>query len=189
MTRRLVLALTVLVVAGAATFLVLEDVQPSWYVRLRYPLEYRRLVEGYARIYGLDPALVAAVIYEESRFRPGTRSDAGAVGLMQLLPSTAQGIADRTGGRAFRVSDLLDPDINVRYGCWYLRHLREKYADRPNGDALALAAYNAGQSNVDSWIEHTPPGRPVRIRFASTRQYVDDVRRLQDIYRTAYGLE
>ena len=175
--------------AGAGSFVVLDRLQPSWWLRLRYPLEYRQLVVGYARIYHLDPALVAAVVYEESRFDAETRSPAGAVGLMQLLPATAQGIADRTGGSRFRLSDLLDPDINLRYGCWYLQHLQQKYADRPNGDELALAAYNAGQANVDRWIAATPPGRAAPIRFAATRQYVADVRRLQAIYRRAYGSE
>ena len=71
--------------------------------------------------------VVAAVVYEESRFRADTRSPAGAVGLMQLLPDTARGIAQRTGGGGFRVRDLRDPDINVRYGCWYLRHLLDAW--------------------------------------------------------------
>ncbi len=178
-----------LLIAGAAAVAVLDREQPAWWLRLRYPLHYRELVVGYARIYDLPAPLVAAVIYEESRFRADTRSDAGAVGLMQLLPATARGIAERTGGSRYRESDLLDPDINVRYGCWYLRHLREKYAAEPNGDELALAAYNAGQANVDRWIAATPRGRPVHIPFASTRQYVADVRRLEAIYRRAYPSE
>ena len=187
--RRLLLGLVALLIVAAAAFAVLEREQPTWWLRLRYPLEYRQLVVGYARIYDLEPALVAAVIYEESRFHAETRSAAGAVGLMQLLPATAQGIAERTGGSRFQQSDLLDPDINVRYGCWYLRHLRQKYAAEPNGDELALAAYNAGQANVDRWIAATPRGRAVRIPFAATRQYVADVRRLEGIYRRAYADE
>ena len=66
---------------------------------------------------------------------------------MQLLPATAEGIAERTGRTKFRVSDLYDPEINVRYGAWYLRHLLDKYGS----ERIALAAYNAGQANVDSW--------------------------------------
>jgi soluble lytic murein transglycosylase len=126
--------------------------------------------------------LLAAVIYEESRFRPTTESSAGAIGLMQLLPSTARGIAIRTGGHKFRVpQDLLNPDLNVRYGSWYLQHLLQHYHGRV---ALALAAYNAGQSNVDEWLaqKQTP-----LIQFAATRDYVADVLRLQKIYRKAYA--
>ena len=82
---------------------------------------------------------------------------------MQLLPSTAEGIATRTGGTAFVASDLDDPEINVRYGAWYLRHLRQHYAGLPDSTTLALAAYNAGMANVDRWVAHTPPGQPLQI--------------------------
>ena len=77
----------------------------------------------------------------------------GAIGLMQLLPETAKGIAARTGGSKFRVADLYDPEINVRYGAWYLRHLIQRYGD----ERTALAAYNAGEATVDPWLER---GRP-----------------------------
>jgi soluble lytic murein transglycosylase len=187
--RRALLILACAAAAIAASVVYLQRAEPAWWVRLWYPLSYRTLVTGYARTYRLDPALVAAVVYQESRFRPDTRSPAGAIGLMQLLPRTAQGIAERTGGSRFRTSDLLDPDINLRYGCWYLRHLSEKYAGYPRAGDLALAAYNAGQANVDRWIAETPPGRPVRLRFASTRSYVRSVRRLQGLYRKAYPTE
>jgi soluble lytic murein transglycosylase len=125
----------------------------------------------------LDPALLAAVIESESKFNPNARSSAGAVGLMQLTPSTAKGIAVYTGGTRFRVSDLTDPDINVRYGAWYLRHLLDKYGD----ERLALAAYNAGQENVDRW-----QAKHEGIQFAETRDYVARVERLKKIYRRAY---
>ena len=114
----------------------------------------------HAHNYDLDPALLAAVIYSESRFRPHVRSARGAIGLMQLLPSTAEGIATRTGGTKFVPSDLDDPELNVRYGAWYLRHLRQHYAGRPDAMTLALAAYNAGMANVDSWVANTPSGPP-----------------------------
>ena len=98
---------------------------------------------------------------------------------MQLLPDTAQGIAIRTGGSRFRVEDLYDPEINVRYGCWYLRHLLDKYAD----EQTALAAYNAGQDNVDRWRR-----RGVGIQFGETRHYVARVQELKEIYRRSYRL-
>jgi soluble lytic murein transglycosylase len=107
---------------------------------------------------------------------------------MQLLPSTARGIATHTGGTKFDPRhDLYDADLNIRYGSWYLAHLRQKYAGRRDGGDLALAAYNAGQANVDEWISETPPGRPVRVRFAATRDYVSDVHHLESLYRKAYG--
>jgi soluble lytic murein transglycosylase len=122
--------------------------------------------------------LLAAVIYQESKFRAGATSKSGAIGLMQLLPSTAEGIAKRTGGTRFRVDDLYDPELNVRYGAWYLRHLLDKYGD----ERTALAAYNAGQRNVDRWR-----AEDAGIAFPETRRYVDHVEHLKQIYRHAYG--
>src|SRR5262249_57445673 len=123
---------------------VVQSAKPGWWERLWYPLNYEQIVRGHARNYDLDPALLAAVIYQESKFKANARSSSGAIGLMQLLPDTAKGIAIHTGGTAFRVDDLYDPEINVRYGAWYLRHLLDKYGD----ERTALAAYNAGQDNV-----------------------------------------
>jgi soluble lytic murein transglycosylase len=137
-------------------------------------------VRGHAKNYHLNPALLAAVIEQESKFDASARSSAGAVGLMQLQPATAKGIAKYTGGSKFVLSDLDDPEINVRYGAWYLHHLLQKYGD----ERLALAAYNAGQENVDRWrAAHED------IQFSETRAYVDRVERLKDIYRRAYSNE
>ena len=135
-------------------------------------------MNGHARHYDLDPALLAAVIYQESKFDPSVKSGSGAIGLMQLLPSTAEGIATHTGGKNFVDSDLYNPEINVRYGAWYLRHLLNKYRD----EQTALAAYNAGQENVDRWRAENEP-----VQFPETRAYVSRVERLKDIYRRAYG--
>jgi soluble lytic murein transglycosylase len=129
----------------------------------------------------IDPALLAAVIESESKFNPDARSSAGAIGLMQLTPSTAKGIALYTGGSRFRVSDLTDPDINIRYGAWYLRHLLDRYGD---DERLALAAYNAGEDNVDRW-QRAHEG----IQFGETRNYVSRVERLKKIYRRAYATQ
>ena len=130
--------------------------------------------------YDLVPALLAAVIYRESKFDARARSSSGAIGLMQLLPDTAKGIAVHTGGSRFRVADLYDPEINVRYGAFYLRRLLTKYGDM----RLALAAYNAGQANVDEW---RADGKG--IAFAETREYVDSVLKTRDIYAHAYRKE
>jgi soluble lytic murein transglycosylase len=170
------IAVVAVAVAGGAAVVSAE---PDWYLRIRYPLAYEPIVRGHAENYGLDPALVAAVIYQESKFQADAESDSGAVGLMQLRPETAQGIALRTGGSAFEVEDLYDPELNVRYGCWYLRHLLRKYDDK----RLALAAYNAGQANVDEWRRE---GKG--IAFAETRHYVTRVEKLEHVYRDAYGL-
>ncbi len=174
-----VISVALLAFAGAAA--LVAEAEPDWYLRARYPLEYGHIVAAHARNYDLEPELLAAVIYAESRFDPGAVSPAGAVGLMQLLPETGKGIAVRTGGDRFVPSDLRDPEINVRYGSWYLSHLRERY----DGDMrLALAAYHAGQGNVDEWLRR---GRG--IAFPETRDYVDEVLRVRDVYASAYPNE
>jgi soluble lytic murein transglycosylase len=137
-------------------------------------------VRAHSTNYDLNPALLAAVIEQESKFRADAKSSAGAIGLMQLLPATAKGIAIHTGGSKFVVSDLYTPEINIRYGAWYLHHLMQKYGD----EKTALAAYNAGQQNVDSWR-----AQGQGIQFAETRAYVDKVERLKGIYRRAYKNE
>jgi len=177
--RRFVAA-AALAVGLLATFAVVQQTKPGWWERLWYPLRYEQIVRGHARHYDLEPALLAAVIYQESKFHANAHSRSGAIGLMQLLPRTAEGIALHTGGTAFRLGDLYDPEINVRYGAWYLRHLIQKYRD----ERTALAAYNAGQDNVDRW-RRAGEG----IQFAETRAYVDRVEKLKRIYRRAYGAE
>ena len=169
------ISVALLAFAGAAAWVV--ESEPGWYLRARYPLEYEHIVGAHARNYDLDPALLAAVIYAESRFDPNAESPAGALGLMQLLPDTAKGIALRTGGARFVVADLRDPEINVRYGSWYLDHLRDRYGDA----RLALAAYHAGQGNVDDWLEDRGA-----IAFPETRDYVDEVERVRRVYAKAY---
>jgi soluble lytic murein transglycosylase len=168
--RSLALLLIALLAVGGVAAVVRTE--PAWYLRFRYPLEYEGIVAGHARNYRLEPALLAAVIYQESKFDPDARSQSGAIGLMQLTPTTARGIALRTGGSRFELSDLYDPELNVRYGSWYLRHLLDRY----DGDLRkALAAYNGGQGNVDRGVI-----------FDETRAYVRKVLEIRDVYRSAY---
>jgi soluble lytic murein transglycosylase len=168
-------AVVAALLAGAVRYVL--ETSPPWYERFRYPLRYTEYVRVHAREHRLDPALLAAVIYQESKFRPSARSKSGAIGLMQLTPSTAHGIAVRTGGHRFRTSDLYDPEINIRYGAWYLADLFAKY----HSERLVLAAYNAGQGNVDRWRAHGDG-----IVFPETTAYVKRVERLQRIYVDAW---
>jgi soluble lytic murein transglycosylase len=177
--RKLLALLAVGAVLGGV-FAYAHTTEPGWWVRLWYPLRYDAIVRGHAQNYRLDPALLAAVIYQESKFQADVESRSGAIGLMQLLPDTAKGIAIHTGGNRFRVQDLYTPEINVRYGAWYLRHLLDKYGD----ERRALAAYNAGQENVDEWRRE---GKG--IAFAETRHYVGRVEHLKTLYRRGYGEE
>jgi soluble lytic murein transglycosylase len=161
--------------------------------RLGLPLSDARVIREQAAKKRLDPALIAAVIYAESKFDPRP-SSAGAEGLMQILPATAYFIAHLSGGERFTASDLATPSINVAYGSYYLRYLLDHY----NGDEmLAVAAYNGGLANVDSWVaQASAAGRRLTVAaipFPETRAYVQRVLNAQRAYRTTYprqlGLE
>lgn len=174
--RRLLALIVLVCIAGGAALYVWEA-SPPWFERIRYPLHYSQYVRVHAKENHLDPALLAAVIYQESKFRTSAKSSSGAIGLMQLTPSTARGIAIRTGGSKFHTEDLYDAEINIRYGAWYLDNLFAKYHD----ERLVLAAYNAGQGNVDRWIAHGED-----IQFPETRAYVSRVEHLKKIYADAW---
>ena len=178
MKKLVALAVLVAVVGGAALYVY--EASPPWYERIRYPLRYAEYVKVHARENHLDPALLAAVIYQESKFRSDAQSSSGAIGLMQLTPATARGIAIRTHGSKFKTADLYDAEINIRYGAWYLENLFHKYRSK----RLVLAAYNAGQGNVDRWRANGQA-----IQFPETVAYVQRVEHLQRVYREAWGKE
>src|SRR4051812_42481157 len=148
---------------------------------LTLPLQHDDIIRQQAADKGLDPALIAAVIYAESRFHD-QESHAGARGLMQITPATAHVIERLSGGSTFVTSDLSDPEINIRYGSYYLRYLLDRY----NGDEVAaLAAYNAGTGNVDRW-----GGADIELEdidFPETRAYVEQVLDKRQEYRDEYA--
>jgi soluble lytic murein transglycosylase len=151
------------------------------------PLKHEDIIRQQSRAKNLDPSLVAAVIFEESKFRDQT-SHAGAKGLMQVTPATAHFIARRTGGTAFTTEDLSTPQVNISYGTYYLRYLLDKYG---GDETLAIAAYNAGETNVNNWVR-AAGGRDSfdadqHIAFAETRHYVEGVLKHRDDYRAHYG--
>lgn len=153
---------------------------------LALPLSNERIIREQASAKHLDPALIAAVIYAETKFDPRT-SPTGAEGLMQIEPATAEYLAKLSGGYRFTTSDLGTPAINVAYGSYYLRYLLDHY----NGDEmLAIAAYNAGITNVDEWVAKArAQGQTLsvgEIPFAQTRAYVQKVMAAQREYRALY---
>lgn len=154
------------------------------------PLRHEDIIRQQAKEKGVDPALIAGVIYAESRFRDGQVSSAGALGLMQITPDTAHDIARRSGGIAFEIDDLAKPQVNIAYGAFYLRELLRHYG---GNEALALAAYNAGLTNVDRWLrEAGGQGRTFRVQdipFPETRGYVQAVEDAQRDYRANYADE
>jgi soluble lytic murein transglycosylase len=151
------------------------------------PLRHDDVIRQQAAEKGVDAPLIAAVIYEESRFRDQT-SHAGARGLMQITPETADFIARRSGGSHFEQSDLGTPQINISYGAYYLRYLLDRYG---GNETLAIAAYNAGQTNVDRWVERAGGADEFdgarHIPFPETRAYVANVQERRDDYREHYA--
>jgi soluble lytic murein transglycosylase len=154
------------------------------------PLRHEDIIRQQARDKGLDPALIAAVIYTESRFRDGQTSHAGAQGLMQITPATAQEIARKSGGTEFEIRDLSTAQVNISYGSWYLRYLLGRYA---GNETLALAAYNGGEGNVDRWIDEAQQRERDltigEIPFPETRHYVRAVHDAHVQYRRSYAGE
>jgi soluble lytic murein transglycosylase len=154
---------------------------------LGLPLSYPSVIRQEAAEKRLDPALVAAVIYAETKFDPRT-SPAGAVGLMQLMPDTATFLAHRSGATTFTTADLGTPRVNIAYGSYYLRYLLDMYHGRT---VPALAAYNGGETNVDHWVAAAhADGHPLRISdipFPETRDYVQRVLSARAEYRRRYA--
>jgi soluble lytic murein transglycosylase len=184
--RRRLLAIALAALAGALLVTLLPHVRHG--VReITLPLRHEDVIRQQAADKGLDPALIAAVIYAESHFSDQT-SHAGARGLMQLTPQTARAIAQRTGGVKFTDDDLATPQVNISYGSWYLRHLLDHYG---GNEVLALAAYNAGMGNVDRWLIHGGGNglRPADLPFPETRAYVRKVLHARAEYRRTYPRE
>ena len=153
------------------------------------PLRHDDIIRQQASDKQLDAALIAAVIYEESRFRDQT-SHAGARGLMQITPATADYIAQKSGGTEFEQGDLATPQINISYGSWYLRYLLDRY---DGNEVLALCAYNGGEGNVDRWLQEAHVADTgftlERVPFAETREYVRRVLDARQDYRRQYATE
>ncbi|MQA76048.1 MAG: transglycosylase SLT domain-containing protein [Solirubrobacterales bacterium] len=172
----------VAVVIGVVAGLIVSRIDFGEAIReVTLPLRHDDIIRQQAQEKDLDPALIAAVIYAESRFQDQT-SNAGARGLMQVTPATARAIAQKSGGVTFRTEDLSDPDINIRYGTYHLRELLDIY----DGNMIAaLAAYNAGSGNVDSW--GGPTLQAADIEFPETRAYIDTVLEKREEYRDNYA--
>ena len=176
--------LIVLAVVGVAGLLIFSKLDLGEAIReVTLPLKHEDIIRQQSERFGLDPALVAAIINQESGFSDET-SHAGARGLMQITPATADTIETLSGGESFVLEDLSNPDLNIRYGTFYLRHLLDRF---DGSEIAALAAYNGGPENAAAWggaeleIEN--------IAFPETRAYVEDVLDKREEYAEAYAEE
>jgi soluble lytic murein transglycosylase len=178
-------------VAGMLALVVVIGLNPLKRAvqEITLPLKHEDIIRQQSHRKDLDPALVAAVIYQESKFADRT-SAAGARGLMQITPDTARFIARKSGGVRFTLEDLATPQINIAYGTWYLRYLLDRYSGRK---PLAVAAYNAGMGHVDEWVKLAggPDSFDPRtdIPFPETRNYVIQVLKRRTDYARRYSRE
>ena len=187
--RRLAILLAAALGIGLVAYVAARGPVEEAVREITLPLRHEDIIRQQARDKDLDPALIAAVIYQESKFQDRT-SHAGARGVMQILPSTAAYIARKSGGTQFEQGDLANPQINISYGAWYLRYLLDHYE---GNERLAIAAYNGGETNVDKWVaEAGGPDefdRDEDIPFAETRAYVASVEEKKAEYRKNYADE
>ena len=170
-------------------FLVVSLIGTYGYCRMRFPLKYEVFLQEYAQEYQLDPYLVLAVIWAESSFRPEIHSRVGAMGLMQIMPSTGEWIAGKLGIEDFEAEMLLEPQTNIRIGCWYLHYLEQQFG---KNEVKILAGYNAGPNNVKKWQqewgeEYLPEAKD--IPYPETEEYVKRVCNAKAIYKWLYQLD
>jgi soluble lytic murein transglycosylase len=188
--RRRIGALLLVALLAIGVALALKPLFHDAVRQIALPLRHADIIRQQSRDKDVDPALVAAVIYAESHFIDGRTSSAGAQGLMQLTPDTAQYIARKSGGTQFHVSDLGTPQVNIAYGTFYLKYLIKRYGD---DIPLVLAAYNAGEGNVDKWIAQARASDQAldigAIPFGETRSYVAKVLEARREYRASYKRE
>jgi soluble lytic murein transglycosylase len=167
-------------------FLAVVLTFPKW-ITIFYPLPHSDIVIANAAEYEVDPYLVFAIIRAESKYETGAESVRGAKGLMQIMPETASWIAAQMDVKDFKVDDLHDPATNIRFGCWYLHSLLKEYH---NNIPFTIAAYNAGQGEVQQWIAaglwDGNPQNLEGIPFPETRQYVRNVLKNHEAYLAIY---
>ena len=180
----IVIILIFAVLLGAVYFYFSNKLQNN-----QYPQKYGEYVEKASKEYDLDKSLIYAVIRTESKFNENAESRVGACGLMQIMPETFEtymNIRDESG--KYTTDDLFNPAINIDYGCYILRDLLNEY---DGNEECAVAAYNAGSGNVDSWLSDpniSPDGQTLIVSnipdsFSETRSYVISVEEAKETYQ------
>jgi soluble lytic murein transglycosylase len=178
--HRVAIAIVVLLLTAIA-FLAVRG--PAWWQRMYYPLKHAEVIAGSSEEQGVDPYLIAAIINAESGFDATQISSAGAVGLMQVMPETAAEVAREWSIHPIPDAKmLLRPEINIDIGTRHLASLLARYSET----GVALAAYNAGEGNVDRWIGESGKSAVLDAAYPETQRYVDRVLREQGRYATLY---
>jgi soluble lytic murein transglycosylase len=183
MGRRILLVIFITLAAIAAIIGVvfLRD----YILRQQFPLEYEDLIVKYSNAYNLDPYFVAALIDTESDFNDKAVSKDGAQGLMQIMPDTAEWIAQKLDVQDY---NMMDPENNIEFGCWYLNFLQDKFSGE---EQLMMAAYNAGHNKVEEWLAkgYSKDGATLdEIPYAETKNYVNKVSRAYEQYKKLYEI-
>lgn len=164
--------------------------QMNWFWRLIYPLKYENIIISNAEEFNIDPALVAAMIFVESKYISSAQSHRGAMGLMQIMPETGVWIAEQLAITEFKEVKLLEPAINIMFGCWYIANLKQQF---DNELIVVLAAYNAGRGNVKGWLDNNNwDGKGATIGnlpFEETRNYIKKVLQVYRKYKKIYKFE
>jgi soluble lytic murein transglycosylase len=160
---------------------------PPFVGRLAYPAYYRELVESAAADYDVDPLLILAMIRQESLFESFAESWAAAQGLMQVIPSTGEGIARQLGWPNYRNEDLFKPYVSVRFGTYYLAQQLAAFDGKP---FVALSAYNGGPGNASRWHQTAPDSPDLYlevITLGEPRRYIQRIYSHYHYYRALYG--
>ncbi len=163
-------------------FVVVNNNFDLWTIRRNIePVKYQTEIDKYAEEFSLEPELLAALIYVESRFDKYSLSPKGAIGLMQLMPSTAFWIAEKLGYENFNLEDLEDPELNIKFGSWYFSYLQQKF---DNNLIKTIAAYNAGENNVRNWTKAGWDGNiEQKLPYKETDNFVRRVISTKDYYQ------
>ncbi len=171
-------------VTAVILLLIISNI--STVLKMVYPLKYKEYVIKYSQQYDLDPYLVFSMIKAESNFDEKAMSHKNARGLMQITEDTGKWIAQKVGEKTFNTDDLFNPELNIRFGCYYLKHLKEERFK--NNTDLAIMAYNAGEGNVGNWVEQSGGSGLTyeQIPFKETRNYLKKVKDYSSIYKKLY---
>lgn len=186
MKKKKGLPFSTIIMISILIFLIAVLIFPRW-ISVFYPQPHQDLIFAMAKEYEVDPYLVFAVIRAESKYQSNARSPVGARGLMQIMPETSFWIAENLGIENFDIEELHQPEVNIRFGCWYLANLNKQFeANLP----VVIAAYNAGRGNVREWlIEEQWDGSVEQlddVPFPETKKYIKAVLINYEAYKAIY---